>query len=651
MKVNANGKNEIPKIEGINSGENKNFFNNDGSLNLKGQGRGLHYSRRTLMTFAFMEIITQARVQINSFDFRKFHGSIHKPRRIENIILTCPTAMSKEEQRSLHDSLKEALLVLNKFEQSIDPSAPNTDVMVTPDLRSNNPLCPQWIFDEATCSQFVYLYGKFSETYLNNSHEFFSIYGKKRPDARGNMVDSLVIGSLDIGAGTSDVMVCRYEYDLDNPSRLKPIPQFWDSFDYAGDDMMKVLIENLLLQGKNGIIEQELAKRGKDESEIKSLLYNFFGSDHNAFSFNDRILRRDFNLQVCVPIMQHFLNLLSKDIQYRSVTFDDIFANNMPSEPVLKKFQQHFGFDLKEIHWTYDSKLMSTIIERTMNDLLENIATIMCGEQCDLVIISGRPSSLPPIKEIMLRYFGIYGNMGAYQLEPDRLIVLNKHDIGRWYPYVDESGYLTNSKSVVPVGAMIGYLASNAGGIKGFSLDLSALGELIKPTTDYFVLHDEQRFQDKCFITPDENHGEFIVNSLPVFIGSKRYNLPIYPARPFYVLEFDSNHIISELVKQAQKQAQFHSITSEGISFNDDQKHDLLKTYLKQIRAKFPITFELDRSDYYTDKESLRITAVRGSDGMSLPCSDFTLTIQSLNDPDCYWLDSGAFNINIKAIR
>ena len=394
--------------------------------------------------------------------------------------------------------------------------------------------------------------------------------------------------------------------------------------------MMKVLIENVLLQGKHGIIEHELTVRGKEEAEIRKMLYQFFGFDRASLSFKDGLLRRDFNLQVCVPVMNRFLDLLSKDIQYREISFEDIFANNMPSELVLNKFHEHFGFELKEIRWIFDGKVLSNIIEHTMNDLLENVASVMYAQGCDLVILSGRPTSLRPIKDIFLKYFAV---------DPNRLIVLNKHRIGRWYPFADEFGYLTNSKSVVPVGAMIGYLASNAGGLNGFSLDLSELGAVLKPTTDYFVVKDEHVSKNKCFITPDENEGEFVVNSLPVYVGCKQFDLPLYPVRPFYVLELDTNGIMEKLVKDSKK------------SLTDAEKQFMLKEYKDKLMSKCPLKFILERDDFEENKESLRISSVEGEGNESASAADFALTIQSLNDPDCYWLDSGAFNINIKANR
>ena len=625
VKLTSDGKNEEPIIEGIS-----NFFADNGTIDKDGFGVGLHYSRKSLMTFAFMEILSQAQVQINSFEYRDFHGKVSTPRRLDKVILTCPTAMSKNEQISLHNSLKDALFVLNKFNGNIDESSIPLDIKVVPEL-SIKQRNPQWIFDEATCSQFVYLYGQFSETYLNNSKEFFDIYGKKRVSEDGMNRDSLVIGSLDIGAGTSDIMVCKYEYNEINSSRLKPIPVFWDSFDYAGDDMMKVLIENIIIQGKHGIFENELLKRGIEDSEIKRILYQFFGGDNAGLSFKDRTMRRDFNLQVCVPVMNYFLNLLSKEESYREISFEEIFSDIHPSDMVMSRFKEHFGFPLETVRWIYDAKTMSTNIEHTMNDLLENVATIMYSQDCDIVILSGRPTSLQPIKDIFLKYFD--GNS-------NNLIILNKHRIGRWYPFADEFGYLTNSKSVVPVGAMIGYLASNAGGLNNFSLDLTELGEKLKPTTNYFILKDAMVQQNKCFITPDDSSGQLTLNTFPAYIGCKQFDYPFYPVRPFYVLEVNNDNILNKVIRSHPEK-----------KLTDSEKQYLTKEYRSKLMTNAPLTFSIERDDFEENKESLIISAVESGENVDVSVNDFALTIQSLNDPDCYWLDSGVFNINIKANR
>jgi len=615
-------KNTLPIIEGISK-----YFKDDGSIDVDGYGAGLHYSRKSLMAFAFMEILSQAQTQINSYEYRLFNGNLSTPRRLSKIILTCPTAMSEVERSSLHGSLKDALFVLNKFNLGMDGNV--LDIKIIPDLTIRGDNKP-WIYDEATCSQFVYLYGRFTQTYLNNSEEFYDIYGRTLKDADGKERKSIVIGSLDIGAGTSDIMVCRYDMNEDNKQRLKPVPLFWDSFDYAGDDMMKSLIENILIQGRHGILEKELSKRnGDDEKKVRRILSHFFGGDTANMSFIDRTLRRDFNLQVLVPVMNRFLDLLSKDEKYRELDYNEIFDRNEPNEEVRNQFKEIFGFGLDEVKWIYDALIMSGYIEQSMNDLLENVATIMYSQGCDLVLLSGRPTSLRPISNIFMKYYN-----GA----ADRLIVMNRFRIGRWYPFADDFGYLTDSKSIVPVGAMIGYLASNAGGLNGFSLDLEELGNKLKPTTDYFVLKNTQIRREDCFITPEKDEGEIVLNSLPAYICAKHLNLSFYPARPFYVLDIDENAILRK-IKDKHK----------DVELDRGQQSQKLRDYKESLLEKIPFKFTLERKDEEEEKENLQIAAVESKSG-DVAKGDFMLTVQSLNDPECYWLDSGAFNINIRAI-
>ncbi len=621
VKIAKDGKNELPNIEGISS-----YFQDNGDIEEDGLGYGYHYSRKTLMTLAFMEIIAQVNVQINSHEYRTFWGNTNKARYINKVVMTCPTGMSKAEQRSLHKCLEDALYVLEMFYTNNDPTYTPYHVRIVPDLNLDNNDTPQWMFDEATCSQFVYLYGALTETFQNYTKEFFRLYGKQR-----NNHDSLIIGSLDIGAGTSDITVCQYDYNENNPSRLRPIPLFWDSFDTAGDDMLRVLISNILLQGEEGILEQELMKkRGWDEDKARRTMHRFLGSDSTDKSFKDRILRRDFTLQVLVPIMNHYLQLLGDGESYREIDYQDFFFDIEPSKEVCEKFTKMFGFSLQEIRWSYDSAILSRQIRRAMDELLQKVATILYSYDCDIILLSGRPTSLPPIKETFLKYMPV---------TPNRLVIMNKHRIGRWFPFADEFGYLNNSKSksIVPTGAMIGYLASNIGGYKDFSLDLSVLGEKLKPTTDYFLLNDRMVQTNPCFITPTQRKGKITVNTFPQYIGAKQFDLSLYPVRPFYVLEVNDERIKASIKSQHP---------DEDLTDKDIQNY--VEQYKEDLLRHCPLTFSIERPDTNEEKEVLTIESVEGFDRETLDSDDFLLSIQSQNDPDCYWLDSGAFDINIK---
>ena len=58
-------------------------------------GAKSNFSRKSLMTFVFIEILAHAISQVNSYEFKEKHGAFKRPRRIRRIVVTCPTAMTQ----------------------------------------------------------------------------------------------------------------------------------------------------------------------------------------------------------------------------------------------------------------------------------------------------------------------------------------------------------------------------------------------------------------------------------------------------------------------------------------------------------------------------------------------------------------------------
>jgi hypothetical protein len=132
---------------------------------------------------------------------------------------------------------KDAVILYTKFTKG--DVAPEIDVI--PSVTSMRDSDGSWYYDEATCAQLVYIYGEIGHKYRGICSEFFSLYGKKNPET-GH--PTLTIGSLDIGAGTSDLMISEYTYVKGDLTTITPDPKFYDSFYFAGDDMLKSLVKN-----------------------------------------------------------------------------------------------------------------------------------------------------------------------------------------------------------------------------------------------------------------------------------------------------------------------------------------------------------------------------------------------------------------------
>jgi len=610
-------------------------LNSDGSLNIDGiSGIDKFYSRKALMTFGMLEILAQAKMQINSYEFRHKWGEENKPRRIGRIIITCPTAMSRAEQITLRKCAEDAAIILGRFytgiyNKELDEKEALKNIQVIPSIRNLQKIeeRSEWIYDEATCSQFVYLYAEIIKRYRadkesKHCEEYFDDYGKIRKDLGNYNKKSLTIGSVDIGAGTTDVMIAAYKYDDAGQCKLTPVPLFWESFYIAGDDLLKDLIRKLVIEGQYAVIQKYMATKGT--SNIAEKILGFFAPDNALQDITRRQVRNEFNFQVSVPVVSYFLELLNENkVEKATLSFNDIFANNKPTERVREHFKNHFGFGIDDLQWNYDKDVVSKIVESTFDTLAGKISTILSYYGCDIVLLSGRPTSLKPLANLFLKY---------YAVSPNRLITLNNYRIGTWYPFHDGKGYFKDAKSIVAVGAMIGNYASTRGSLDGFSLDLSELVKRMLPTTEYFAMSENK----EAFIKPEVNNAAIEVAQLPLRIWTRQLNSSSYPTRPFYMLDFNRDKIEERMKNR----------------FGLEDKGEIkaaVNNEIERIKKLSPYKFTIIRENYPEDKETLKVESVEDRNHDDLPATYFLLQVQSMSESENYWLDSGEFtNLSIQ---
>lgn len=442
---------------------------------------------------------------------------------------------------------------------------------------------------------------------------------------------SLTVGSIDIGAGTTDIMIAAYKYDDARQCTLTPVPLFWESFYRAGDDLLKELIHQCVVEGKYSPIENKLKSLGKSQNQIIELNNDFFGGD-NGMSFHNRQLRIDFNLQISVSIINYYLELFKENIiESKIFSFNDIFKNNMPTRCLLDHFKKHFDFDFETLQWHYEKNIIAAIIENTFDTLIGKISSLLSFYDCDIILLSGRPTSLKTIPDLFLKY---------YAIAPNRLKTLNDYRVGRWYPedkrykFLDGNGYLNNPKSIVAIGAMIGASASN-GGLDGFSLNLQELIVKQSPTTEYFGKLNEQTLEFiETIISPDNNYSLIEVSSLPVRIGTRQLDTQSYPSRPFYTLNYNYEKIEDRAKGRIDDENDLNAIQGE------------IGKEIVKIRSKMPLKISFERN-YNEDKEFLCISSVSDCNGDDVSISFFNLQVQSMSELENFWLDSGVFGLNI----
>ena len=161
-----------------------------------------YFSKSSVNRFFFIEILQHAFAQINSTNFRSKMGDMRLPRVLRHVVVSCPTGMLQEEQAKLRKYAEEALAFLTNHpiylghdETGILPAP-----VVHPSQKDINKRLDslsdrvEWMYDEATCVQLLYLYGTLQHQFGKSVKSFTNTFDHAK--------DSGVrIGVVDLVAG------------------------------------------------------------------------------------------------------------------------------------------------------------------------------------------------------------------------------------------------------------------------------------------------------------------------------------------------------------------------------------------------------------------------------------------------------------------
>ena len=411
------------------------------------------YSRSAMMMFMLAEVLTQTLSQINSAAQRLKMPNSNFPRHLRSIILTVPPGMPKPERQIFEARMRQALgLVWKAFGWHAEDD-PIDEEETTRDTWPPFPRIEvQW--DEATSGQIVYLFSEIQNNFSGRPDEFFEVIRRPRVQQRER---TLTIGSIDIGGGTTDLVINDYQLDQGQGSNVWIVPEqrFRDGFKVAGDDILLEVVQAVVVPA----LKQALQEHGVGDPE--SLLSRLIGSD--PVSVEDSVLRQQFALQVMYPAG---LFILKEYEQYNPVTGADpvwytlqelLAGVEQLTEKVLRYFSdgvrresapgsEEFGLldvkvqlDLRRLHELFISDRIEVC--RAIKSLCE----IVYLHDCDMLLLTGRPSRLPGVQALV---------RALLPLPPDRIIGMHGYKTGTWYPF-NRQGRIDDPKTTAAVGAML----------------------------------------------------------------------------------------------------------------------------------------------------------------------------------------------------
>lgn len=551
------------------------------------------FSRSALMCFFVAEVLLQAFVETNSPTRRYQRVHSEAPRRLRRVILTMPTAMPLAERKLFSRRVSTAIRLTWRSLGLDDSQAPE-------------PLL-QW--DEATGTQIVFLYNEVKHNFQGDAALFFKIFGRVR-EGYGDL-PCLRLASIDIGGGTTDLIVTTYQ--LEGGTAVRPIQEFREGFNIAGDDVLCGLIERNVLP----VLVEAIRQSGASNPE--ELLARLLGANRGDQAERDRTLRRQFANQVALPLalelLHHYENTdLSVGNEAVTLRLADVYpAGSGPHEQVVRFLEDAVraaggqNFKLADVAFNATMLALDTTVRRILGQVLSDLCEVVYLYDCDYLLISGRPCRLPAIRAAIL---------AKLPSPPDRIVSLHTYRVGDWYPFRAVSGRLTDPKTTAAVGAMV--CALSEGQLYKFNLRSRELG--MKSTARFVgvleqtgrlkqenVLFANLELEDRKTRLPEATFDFYA----PVFLGFRQLAVERWPATPLYRVTF---------------------------------------AHPRDASAKaLPLKVTLERSTDENVDLDFKVIAVTDSAGNQQPNGVVLLKLQTLKDEYGYWLDTGIFSISARS--
>jgi hypothetical protein len=556
------------------------------------------YSRSSIMTFSLSEVLLQALTLMNSPQQRGRRAHAETPRRLRRIVLTLPTGMPLAERlifRKRAEAARDLVWMMMGWRLD-DAAAPPPRVLT------------DW--DEASCTQLVYLYTEVARNFGGDARRFFQIAHKPRPQAADG---SLVIASIDVGGGTTDLIINSYRLEGAGTSvTLFPEQKFREGFNVAGDDILLRVVQAHVLP------PIEAAMRAAGIANPSDLMAELVGGDRGGEDVIQRNLRQQFALQIAHPIALEFLRAAetydptSGVITAAPRLYDSFFpGGSKPSQEVVTFVNDAVrkrgakDFDLKATEFPIDLVELDKTVRAEMARVLAPLAEIVHAYDCDVLLLSGRPSRLPGIRALL---------MELLPLPPERVIALHEYRVGAWYPFRDARLRVEDPKTTVAVGAMIAALAQSQLPDFSFRSDLLRSKSIAK-----FIgkLDGGGRLQkeDLVYRDVDLDNREYELPETsfefrgPMWLGARQLDLVRWPAARLYALEFAK----PEYAERHARETPF-------------------KIALSRVKPK-----DKDSGDV----ERFRLRQVTNRDGRAVALDRLTLRLQTLPRREGYWLDTG----------
>ena len=300
-------------------------------------------------------------------------------------------------------------------------------------------------------------------------------------------------------------------------------------------------------------------------ANVHEALAHLFGRDVIDNSQENRNRRIQFIRQIASPLALSILQVYERgelyqgsnvyqakisdcflgSLEHSTEEDNSIFLNRYPRpnqealsyvEEYVRKHGTDPNFTLLDVPLNIDLKRVNETVRSVLKDILANLCEVIQAYDCDVLLLTGRPSNWP----------GIYDSIISLVPVPvDRIYPMGQYRIGSWYPFANALGQITDPKTTVVVGAILCTLAE--GQLEGFSFDTRTLkltstarfiGEMMKKTGQ--IKREKVWFKVDTKSQAEATYTAEIFFGGPIAVGFRQLEVERWTTTRFYLLEFSN---------------------------------------------------------------------------------------------------------------
>jgi hypothetical protein len=387
------------------------------------------YAPRTLMTAALYELLCQAYCFVNSMRYRCRAGEVNRAREIRSLSLSFPSGMCQAERDRWR---RQADLAIRIFQNTLGK-------------HQTQSVSLHFGIDEASAVHLTYLW---SELQLlgQNPELWFSLLGRQSPASAAEK-RQVRIACIDIGGGTSNLMIASYEFQSGVEDAVQGSVVHRDSVTIAGDELIKRLLETIIVPA--------LANSVGLEKADTLLLFGPEVPQNRGF----RSQRVEWMSRLLLPLAETYLRRSEEgDSQTPISHTDPAIVDPAVLESLGAVCNQLRGvgyYNLRQdLRLVFDAARFRRAVSDVFDELLQDYCQRIAAHEADIVLLAGQPTKLAAVQEIVRHNL---------PLADSRIIPMHQYYAGNWYPYQSADGRapgkIVDPKSAVVVGAAVHFLA------------------------------------------------------------------------------------------------------------------------------------------------------------------------------------------------